>query len=252
MQEAADGNLLTQFLIILGLVLINGLFSMSELAVVSVRRARMQQLSDEGDGRADVVLDLAAHPNTFLSTIQVGITLIGVLAGAYGGATIGPQLAKPISHLPLLSPYASAIGLVLAVVVTTFLSLVLGELVPKRIALQYAERIALVVAKPMTVLSRLVGETLTFDDLELLKAFQGIHTHETRVSLPVFGNDQDMVRLADQVEAYLAGPPALPGYLIAGHGLYSWGDSVEEAARHLEAFEFLFECELAMRKVASP
>lgn len=157
MPEATDGNLLTQFLIILGLVVINGLFSMSEIAVVSVRRARMQQLSDEGDRRADVVLNLAANPNTFLSTIQVGITLIGVLAGAYGGATIGPQLARLLVDLPLIGAYASAIGLVIAVVVTTFLTLVVGELVPKRLALQYAERIALIVAKPMTLLSRAAG-----------------------------------------------------------------------------------------------
>ncbi len=157
MPQAAEGNLLTQFLVILILVLINGLFSMAELAVVSVRRARMQQLSDEGDRRADVVLDLAANPNTFLSTIQVGITLIGVLAGAYGGATVGPQLAKPIANLPIVGPYASGIGLVIAVVATTFLTLVIGELVPKRVALQYADRIALIVAKPMTILSRLVG-----------------------------------------------------------------------------------------------
>ncbi|MCA1806046.1 MAG: methylthioribulose 1-phosphate dehydratase [Xanthomonadaceae bacterium] len=103
-----------------------------------------------------------------------------------------------------------------------------------------------------TVLSRMVGEALPLNDLELLKAFQGIDTHETRVSLPVFGNDQDMVRLAGRVEAYLASTPALPGYLIAGHGLYSWGGSVEDAARHLEAFEFLFECELAMKRVSAP
>lgn len=157
MPETTGGNLLTELLIILGLVIVNGLFSMSELAVVSVRRARMQQLSDEGDKRADVVLDLAANPNTFLSTIQVGITLIGVLAGAYGGATIGPKLAVLIADVPVIGPHASGIGLAVAVVATTFLSLVLGELVPKRLALQYAERIALTVAKPMTFLSRLVG-----------------------------------------------------------------------------------------------
>ena len=103
-----------------------------------------------------------------------------------------------------------------------------------------------------TVLSRLVGESLPLNDLELLKAFQGIDTHETSVSLPVFGNDQDMTRLSGRVEDYLAAGPALPGYLIAGHGLYSWGDSVEDAARHLEAFEFLFACELAMRRVNVP
>lgn len=103
-----------------------------------------------------------------------------------------------------------------------------------------------------TVLSRMVGEALPLNDMELLKAFQGIETHAANVALPVFGNDQDMARLAARVEDHLVGTPYLPGYLIAGHGLYSWGDSVEDAARHLEAFEFLFECELTMRRVGSP
>jgi methylthioribulose-1-phosphate dehydratase len=102
-----------------------------------------------------------------------------------------------------------------------------------------------------TVLSRAVGNALQLADLELLKAFQGIDTHETRVSLPVFANDQDMQRLSDAVAGHLDGGPVLPGYLIAGHGLYSWGSTVEDATRHLEAFEFLFECELAMRRIGT-
>ena len=103
-----------------------------------------------------------------------------------------------------------------------------------------------------TVLSRVVGQALPLNDLELLKAFQGIDTHEMNLALPVFANDQDMVRLAARVEHYLDTHPSLPGYLIGGHGLYSWGAGVEDAARHLEAFEFLFECELAMRRMDIP
>lgn len=103
-----------------------------------------------------------------------------------------------------------------------------------------------------TVLSRMVGEALPLHDLELLKAFQGIDTHDIELALPVFANDQDMVRLAARVAVWLDTDPVLPGYLIAGHGLYSWGSSVEDAARHLEAFEFLFECELAMKRVSAP
>lgn len=103
-----------------------------------------------------------------------------------------------------------------------------------------------------TVLSRMVGEALPLHDLELLKAFQGIDTHAIELTLPVFANDQDMVRLAARVARWLDSNPVLPGYLIAGHGLYSWGSSVEDAARHLEAFEFLFECELAMKRVSAP
>ncbi|MGI6207980.1 MAG: hemolysin family protein [Anaerolineae bacterium] len=157
MPESAATGLLTQFLIILVLMIVNGIFAASEIAVVSVRRARMQQLAEEGDSRADVVLELAANPNHFLSTIQVGITLIGILAGAYGGATIAPLLAALLADVPLIAPYASSLALVVAVVATTFLSLVVGELVPKRVALQYTERIALTIARPMRTLSRLVA-----------------------------------------------------------------------------------------------
>jgi methylthioribulose-1-phosphate dehydratase len=103
-----------------------------------------------------------------------------------------------------------------------------------------------------TVLSRIVGAALSLNDLELLKAFQGIDTHEIELALPVFANDQDMSRLSARVGRWLETAPALPGYLIAGHGLYSWGSSIEDAARHLEAFEFLFECELAMKRVSAP
>ena len=103
-----------------------------------------------------------------------------------------------------------------------------------------------------TVLSRLAGESLPLNDLELLKAFRGIETHELTLRLPVFANDQDMVRLAGRVASCLQTEPSLPGYLIAGHGLYSWGASMDEAARHLEAFEFLFECELATKRVSAP
>lgn len=102
-----------------------------------------------------------------------------------------------------------------------------------------------------TVLSRVSGAALHLDDLELLKAFEGIDTHDISVSLPVFPNDQDMRRLSARVETYLQGEVHLPGYLIAGHGLYSWGRGVEDAARHLEAFEFLFDCQLAMRRIGA-
>jgi len=101
-----------------------------------------------------------------------------------------------------------------------------------------------------TLISRLGLEEIILDDYELLKAFRGVDTHETRIALPVFPNDQDMMRLADRVDAYMDQHPMLHGYLIAGHGLYTWGTSVEEAMRHLEALEFLFECEMRMRGAA--
>ncbi|MDX9741083.1 MAG: methylthioribulose 1-phosphate dehydratase [Gammaproteobacteria bacterium] len=100
-----------------------------------------------------------------------------------------------------------------------------------------------------TVLSRVAGENLLIEGMEVLKAFPGIDTHLTRVRLPVFGNDQDMERLAGVVAARLDEGMDVPAYLIAGHGLYAWGNSVEAALRHVEALEFLFRCELETRRI---
>lgn len=102
-----------------------------------------------------------------------------------------------------------------------------------------------------TVLSRLAAGDLVIEQMEVLKAFPGIGTHQTRVAIPVFANDQDMPRLSGQVAARLEDGAAVPAYLIAGHGLYTWGDSVPAALRHLEALEFLFQCELEMRRTRS-
>lgn len=100
-----------------------------------------------------------------------------------------------------------------------------------------------------TVLSRLAGATLTLSDYEVLKALPGIETHETRLALPVFPNDQDIARLAVEVERALKRSPELPGYLIAGHGLYTWGSNVADARRRIDAFEFLLECETLTRSM---
>jgi methylthioribulose-1-phosphate dehydratase len=102
-----------------------------------------------------------------------------------------------------------------------------------------------------TVLSRLVQGELLLTELEVMKAFAGIDTHETTLRIPVFPNDQDMTRLAERVASCLDGHDPIPGYLIAGHGLYTWGTSVAETLRHLEAFEFLFQCELETRRVTA-
>lgn len=100
-----------------------------------------------------------------------------------------------------------------------------------------------------TVLSRLCGDSLLLEDYEILKAFPDIQTHECRVHLSVFDNDQDIARLASQVDQRLQDNAEIPGYLIRGHGFYTWGRSVKDALRHVEAFEFLFDCELQMRRV---
>lgn len=100
-----------------------------------------------------------------------------------------------------------------------------------------------------TVLSRLAGDTLPLSDYEVLKAWPGVETHEATVRIPVFPNDQDIARLAGQVERRLILAPGLPAYLIAGHGLYTWGSSVADARRNLEAFEFMLECETLTRSM---
>ncbi len=146
---------LFEIVVILALILLNGLFAMSETAVVSARKARLQQLVDEGSRNAQAALDLANNPNRLLATVQIGITLIGILTGVFGGATVASALAALLSDIPALAPYSSAIATAVVVVVLTYLTLILGELAPKRLALNNAERVASAIAGPMTLLSRL-------------------------------------------------------------------------------------------------
>lgn len=143
--------------IVLLLVLVNGVFAMSEIAVVSARRVRLERMARDGSLGAQAALDLIEKPNRFLSTVQVGITLVGIFAGAFGGATVAGVLAEELRDLPLVGPYASGVSLALVVGTITYLSVVIGELVPKRIALQYAERISALVARPMLGISVLAG-----------------------------------------------------------------------------------------------
>jgi putative hemolysin len=139
---------------ILLLILLNGVLSMSEAAMVASRKARLQQLANEGDHGARTVLHLLDDPNTFLSTVQIGITLVGVLAGAVAGATLSDSLAANLARIPLLTPYSATIAIAIVVVTITALTIWLGELVPKRLALQSPEKIARAVAGPMLFLSR--------------------------------------------------------------------------------------------------
>lgn len=128
---------------------------MAELAIVSARKARLQQLADEGSVGARTALRLASNPNEFLAAVQVGITLVGILAGAFGGGSIADALAGVLARVPLLEPYAQGVSIVLVVVAITYLSLIIGELVPKRVALSNAERIASVMSGPMLGLAKL-------------------------------------------------------------------------------------------------
>jgi putative hemolysin len=142
-----------EVLLILLLIFANGIFAMSEMAVVSARKIRLQQFANKGDEAARAALELANNPDRLLSTIQIGITLIGILAGAFGGATIAEQIALQIDRISFLAGYGEAIGLAIVVITITYLSLIIGELVPKRLALSRAERIAVLIARPMRFLS---------------------------------------------------------------------------------------------------
>jgi len=139
--------------VIVFLILINGLFSMSEIAIISARKARLQRLAEEGDVKAQNALELANSPNLFLSTAQIGITLVGVMSGVFGGATVAHRLAGLLSSYPMLRPYSETIAVVVVVLVLSYVSLVIGELVPKRLALNSPERIASLSAGPMRWLS---------------------------------------------------------------------------------------------------
>jgi len=139
--------------IILFLIFINGIFSMSEIAILSARKARLLQKVEEGDKRARVALDLANEPNMLLSTVQIGITLVGVLSGAFGGATLAGEFAGFFDRFSFIHPYGESVALGLIVLCITFFTLVIGELVPKRIALNHPERIAIRAASPMRFLA---------------------------------------------------------------------------------------------------
>jgi putative hemolysin len=148
------------FLIIL-LIVLNGLFAMSELAVVSARRVRLQQLARAGSRGARVAMHLIADPGRFLATVQIGISLVAVVAGAFGGATLGHRLGNWLDRWPAIAPHGNTIAIGLVVIAIAYLSLVLGELVPKRIALASPERVASLVAPLMHLLSRLAAPAVS-------------------------------------------------------------------------------------------
>ena len=143
--------------IILALIALNGLFAMSELAIVSARRPRLQSLEKTGKRGARTALDLAADPGRFLSTVQIGITLIGILAGAYSGASLGRPVAERLALLGLEPDTAQTVGFALVITLVTYFSLIVGELVPKQFALRAPERIAVVMAAPMLWLARITA-----------------------------------------------------------------------------------------------
>jgi len=146
-----------EILIIILLVVCSGLFAMSEIAVVSARKARLQQWASKGNAKARTALELANAPTPFLSTVQIGVTLIGILAGAFGGVTVAEELAARFRQISMVAPYSETLSFSLVVLGITFLSLVIGELVPKQLALNNAERIASLVSTPLRSLSILAA-----------------------------------------------------------------------------------------------
>jgi len=149
--------LIAEIAVILLLLLVNGVFAMTEMAIVSSRKTKLRSMAEQGESGAASALALAESPNRFLPSVQIGITLVGLLAGAFGGATLADEIAAGLSRWPVFKPYAEAIGVVIVVVALTFFSLVIGELVPKRLALSNPEACASLLARPLDWLSRLAA-----------------------------------------------------------------------------------------------
>lgn len=139
---------------IIGLILINGLFSMSELAIVSARPARLKVAAEKGSAGAKKALEMASDPGKFLSTVQIGITLVSIIAGAYSGASLGHPTAERLMAWGVPVRYADDAGFAAVIALTTYLSVTIGELVPKQVALRHAEAIAILAALPMSMVAR--------------------------------------------------------------------------------------------------
>ncbi len=142
-----------EMVVIFMLILVNGLFAMAEIAIVSARKSKLQQLANQGDVRAKKALELANNPNRLLSTVQIGITFVGIFAGAFGAETLSEPVSRFIGQLPMGGYYSDTLALFIVVSVITYLSLVVGELVPKRIALTNPEKFASLVSLPIQVVS---------------------------------------------------------------------------------------------------
>lgn len=144
-----------EILIIAFLILLNGIFSMSEIALISSRKFKLEGEAKRGNTNAQKALRLAANPNTFLSTVQIGITLIGILTGIFSGDKITDDFQELVGTIPLLKPYAHSIAVGIVVIIITYFSILFGELLPKRIGLAFPEKIAALVAAPMELISQI-------------------------------------------------------------------------------------------------
>jgi putative hemolysin len=172
-----------EILIIAILILVNGILSMSEAALMASRKARLQQQVNEGDRASQTALELLKKPNVFLSTVQIGITLISVLAGAFGGATLAESLAVEIAKVPMLEMYSESLSLGIVVLIITILTIWIGELVPKRLGLHRPEKIARVVARPMFFISRIFSPLIKIISwsTDLVLRLMGINISEEQL-----------------------------------------------------------------------
>ncbi|HEY1114743.1 MAG TPA: hemolysin family protein [Chitinophagaceae bacterium] len=173
-----------EILLLLGLILLNGMFSMSEIALVSARKARLEAQANKGDRKAREALELSNHPDRFLSTVQIGITLIGILTGIYSGEKLKDDFVNFLNQWPAVQPYSSGLATTLIVIIITYFSLVLGELVPKRIGMSRPEAIAKTMAKPMNLISMITYPfiwLLTKSSQLLVKLFN-IRSDENQVT----------------------------------------------------------------------
>ncbi|MCB2088595.1 MAG: DUF21 domain-containing protein, partial [Sphingomonadaceae bacterium] len=167
----------TDLLIISALIVLNAIFAMSELAIVSAKPARLRSAAEKGSKAAQVALDLAAEPGKFLSTVQIGITLVGIIAGAYSGASLGGPVGERLAALGVPAEFAPEAGFGVVIALTTYFSLVVGELVPKQLALRAAVPLALVMARPMRWLARAAAPLVWLLDTSsglIIRAF-GVH-----------------------------------------------------------------------------
>jgi putative hemolysin len=211
---------LVDLFITLLLILINGVFSLSETAFVSARKARLQQRAESGDARAQAALELINAPNRFLSTVQIGITLIGILAGAFGGATLATPLSTFLTRVSWLAPYAETLSFVLVVVEITYVSLVIGELAPKRIALNAPERIAMAVVRPMRLLSRLASPLIVLLSLSTEAVLRLMHVRPS--AEPPVTEEEITHMIAQGREAEYLRRPSKTWW----SGSFAWGTGV--------------------------
>lgn len=174
-----------EIFLIFVLLVLNGIFAMSEIAIVSARRIRMRKLAEEGNFGAKTAIELAESPDRFLSTVQIGITLIGIVAGAYGGTSLSANLVPFFKQISFLSAYAEGVSFSLVILFITYFSLVIGELVPKNIALMAPEKIAVLMSRPMKLISKVTSPfvwLLSFSTMTIIKLFRLGSGTETSVT----------------------------------------------------------------------